>query len=217
MRRHPARIAVLLALCATLPLALSCTRVVPVRTLPGWVRGIYVPMVQNRTPEPGLEDLATQLIQQEFLADGRLGVVQKDRADLQLVATIEEFAIREDDFDNDAIASSREATMVVALRLLEPFDDPFEPREEIVADLGLVSTNYRFNSDPRSTFYEPEPDVKRDALTALARQVVFQTITGFPVELQGLPTGAEQPEFLRPREEFRGDLFRSQRLDDGNF
>src|SRR2546426_6873593 len=92
-------------LVVLLPLfgAIACQRIQPVRTLPDWVRGIYIPMVQNKSTEPGVEEVVTRLAQEEFLADGRVRIVPKEQADLQLVATIKEWRVLVDSYNNDRI------------------------------------------------------------------------------------------------------------------
>lgn len=202
--------ALLVALC----LSSGCERVQPVRTLPSWVRGVYIPMVQNRTVEPGLEETVTRLVQEEFLADGRLEVEAKDSADVQLRAVIETWRLEYDGFDDD-IATRRELTIVAGVQLLEPYDDPFDPKEPVIADLGRVATTYFYNHDQRSTYFQTEVDANEDALRQLARNIVFQTINGFPTQIEGAPAGSDPLRIFRPREDVQGDFFREQRFDDG--
>jgi hypothetical protein len=173
------------ALTAALLAAGACERVQPRRTLPGWVRGVYVPMFTNKTTEPGLEELATRLTQEEFLADGRVNVVRKRDADLQLVASIEEYRIRVEDTDNDNIPSIHEVTISASLQLFDPLA-PDRP----LADLGRIDLRTYHNADPRSIGYAIEPEVKRLVMEGLARRIVDRTIHGFPSALDALPTGA---------------------------
>lgn len=184
---------------------LSCTRVVPVRTLPNWVRAIYVPMIENKTTEPGLEEVATTLIQEEFLADGRLDIVKKRRADLKLVATIEEYISYVEEEDSDDIAETNELIILATVKLYDPFDD-----ENPLADLGLIKVPFRYNADPRSIGYVVKPDVKRLALRQLARMIVNRTINGFPADLGNLPDSVRMPKVTGPKEAPQGDIFRNK-------
>lgn len=171
----------------------SCERVYPVRTLPNWVQGVYIPMIQNQSTEPGLEETATRMIQEEFLADGRLRVVPKDHADVQIVAKIKDFRVRTENFDSDRIARTAEIMMTTELQLFDPFD-----AEKPFADLGTIVTNSLFADDARSVNYRIKPDATRDALNQLARQIVGRTISGFPADLKGLPEGVKVPEHRQP-------------------
>ncbi|MBI3735076.1 hypothetical protein HY256_00995, partial [Candidatus Sumerlaeota bacterium] len=140
----------LLALALALTAAGSCTRVYPVRTLPSWVRGIYIPMVMNKTTEPGIEEIATRQVQEEFMADGRVNVVPKSQADLQLVAVIKSFRTQVDSYDNDRIARRKEVLITSELKLYDPEVDPFKPDQEPIANLGTILTRYRYSGDLRS-------------------------------------------------------------------
>jgi hypothetical protein len=173
----------------------GCETIRPVRTLPHWVRGVYIPMVENLTTEPGLEEVATQLTQEEFLADGRVRVVQRRDADLIVKVRILEYRVTVDDFDTDEVAGRSLITMLSDVRLFDMVD-PDRP----LANLGLIETESTYNSDPRATRYVVKPDANREALERLARQVVDRTITGFPVGLRDTPEGIDlpaQPDFDR--------------------
>ncbi len=183
----------------------ACQRVLPVRTLPAWVRGVYIPMVGNETFEPGLEELATRLTQEEFLANGQLRIVRKAEADLQLVAIIKDYFIRIDRTDSDDIPEIEELTILTGLKLY----DPMNP-EVPLADLGQIETIMLYNSDPRSIGYTPEPDLKERALRLLARQIVNRTIYGFPTSLRNLPPGVEIPTVQEPPLSPRRGPFRTE-------
>jgi hypothetical protein len=198
-------------LSAALIPALSCQRVMPVRTLPSWVRGIYVPMFQNESFEPGLEELVTRLTQEEFLADGRVQVVRKSEADLQLIGVIKAYQIVITGTDSDDITEIEEIRVITELALHDPLDDPFDPGEP-VAELGQMITRMRYNSDPRSIGLVIEPDAKQAAMGQLARQVVFRTITGFPIKLRDAPSGLDLPQYggdAGPQ----GNVFRNKSTD----
>ena len=171
----------------------SCERVAPVRTLPSWVRNVYVPMVQNSSTEPGLSHLATTAVQEIILADGRLAVTQKHQADLQVWVFIDGFDTIVDETDSDGIHEREEFIIRAKLRLLDPMDDPFNPSLAI-ADMGAIETSYVFSSDPRSTRYQPKQDAKRVALQILGSQVLNELMVGFPEEWEdrGLLIGTSQ-------------------------
>jgi hypothetical protein len=188
---------------ASLALA-GCQTIRPVRTLPHWVRGVYIPMVENLTTEPGLEEIATQLTQEQFLGDGRVRVVQRRDADLIVKVRILEYRVIVDDFASDEIASTSAITMISDVRLFDMID-PDRP----LANLGVIETESSFRSDPRSTRYVVKPDANRNALRELARQVVNLTIYGFPVGLRDSPDGIDLPTRPQP-EATEEDRTRSQ-------
>lgn len=197
-------------LCAMLVTA-SCERIRPVRTLPSWVRGIYVPIAMNKTTQPGLEEVLTREIQHQFLADGRVDVVQKGQADLQLVTIIKEYNVMIDDVDSDDIARRHTVFILADVLLYDPAVDPYNTEEKPVAKLRSLETEFLMNADPRSTNYIIEPDAREGAMGMLARQVVFETITGFPTELTGQDPSTQLPELKLPDRGFQGDVFRNKR------
>ena len=183
----------------------GCERIYPVRTLPGWVRGIYIPMMKNETSEPGLIELATRSTQEEFMADGRLLIVPKRDADLKLVATILDYRILVDRRDSDYIPRVEEIIMLTKVELYDPFDD-----EKPIAHLGVIRTSTLVASDPRSTNYMIEPEAKRSAMNLLARQIVNRTINGFPETLRGLPKGVSVPRGPQPGSGSPSNVFRNR-------
>lgn len=166
----------------------ACETIRPVRTLPSWVRGIYVPMFENDTAEPGLEEVATQLTQEEFLADGRVKIVQKRDADLILKAIIKDYRVTVDSLSDEDIPDRSMVNVTADLKLYDPLDP-----EEPLASLGSVTATRNFRSDPRSARYVVKPDANREALALLARQIVAQTINGFPTRLRDVPDGVNLP------------------------
>lgn len=139
------------------------------------------------------------------MADGRLLIVSKRRADLKLVATILDYRILVDDEDSDDIPRLKEILMTTEVALYDPFDD-----ERPVANLGIIRTSTLVASDPRSTNYQVEPDAKRFAMNLLARQIVNRTINGFPETLRGLPKGVKPPRGSQPGSGAARNVFRNR-------
>lgn len=189
-----ARLIAGLTLAVALAVGTACERVRPVRTLPSWVRGIYVPMVVNKSYEPGLEEEATRLIQEAFLFDGRLDIVPKDQADLILVADIVDWREQASGSTGDKVTTDHEVEVKVNLSLFEPFnrDTPIAVLPQVAFSRDTKNA-IRFNTDVRSVDYEPEPDRKQEVLERLARTIVETTITGFPHEIGTTPINTALP------------------------
>ena len=153
----------------------SCGRLAPHRTLPSWVRGIYIPMIENQTHEPGIETLATRLTQEAFLLDGRVDVVGEDDADLVLKITIDRWESQTSGTSGDKIATSDRITVGAGARLYRHIKD-LEP----VADLGSITQSEPFMVDTRSSSFVPEPRRRELLLEKLAEEIVHQTVSGFP-------------------------------------
>lgn len=209
IQKHCAPTAGLLAVLMLAMLAATgCQRVPPVRTLPSWVRGIYIPMVKNSSFEPGMEETATKLIQEEFLADGRLNIVRRDTADLIVSAEITDWNVRVRGSSGDHVADQETITVRADLKLYEPNN-----MQEPLADLGRILLISGLDTDTRDTRYEPEPDSKRRILTALAQRIVQKTIEGFPAKLQGLPAGVSLPDMPDVEDISSRDIFQDSSSD----
>lgn len=178
MTRHAAT--GLAALCLALLWTAACERVAPIRTLPSWVQTVYVPMVLNRTYEPGLEEKATQFLQEAFLADGRLIVGPKRDADVIVRAKIISWTEEPVRFSADKVAENNRVTARAAVMLYEPYDPT-----RALADLGVVEVSIQVVPDPRSIELRPEPERIDYVLNRLAEQIVNRTLTGFPTDPPG--------------------------------
>lgn len=205
------RLFLFLTLACVMLAATSCERIRPVRTLPSWVRGIYVPIAMNKTTEPGLEEVLTREIQHQFLADGRVDIVKKGEADLQLVTVIKSYSVMIDDVDSDDIARRHKVFILADVLLFDPTVDPYNTDERPIAKLRELNTEFLMNADPRSTNYIIEPDAREGAMGMLARQVVFETINGFPTELTGQDPSNKLPQLKAPDRGLQGDVFRNKR------
>lgn len=181
----------LVLLCGALLAAAGvsgCQRVAPVRTLPSWVRGIYVPVMENKSFEPGLETIATKAVQQAFIEDGRVDIVPRENADLVLVGTILDWKTKSSHTTGDHVTTNEDATMTVNLKLFEPLN-----MDQPVADLGNVVVQNGFYIDVRSTDYVPEPDRMSAMMNQFGSMALDKVVTGFPTQLRNAPPDALLP------------------------
>lgn len=153
--------------------AAGCTPIVRVRTLPSSIRSVHVPMVVNRSAEPGLEERLTVALQEELLADGRLNVVQRNRADAIIEVTIRDFSRLSAGFDNDDFATDRTFAVDSELSIIENV-----PGQPLIGEKRRLITRVGYGADPRRTQYEPEDERKVNLYRELARQIVMEVLTG---------------------------------------
>jgi len=190
-----------------LALAAACTTVPPVRVLPKSIGAIYVPMFENQSYEPGLEEKLTRLTQEEFLADGRLDVVPRRNADAVLVGKIKKFDIRARNFGRDEFPRTSRLTIVADVSLYDPSD---RKRENPLMTWKDINIDYSFESDARfsgawatggaeGVGTSPQ-DAYKDALRQLAREIVFTVLTKKPDEnaMEEAAPGVRPPAPPRP-------------------
>lgn len=167
---RPVACAAALAIVATLPGCAS--HVTRERTLPKSIRTIHVPMILNRSEEIGLEEQATQFLQEQFLADGRLEAKGSKDADAIVQVTLKKFIFDVKGSDND-FAEFVEVTMRAGIRI-----ERNEPGRPLVGGERQVEAKSFANVDERSISFEPEPVWKERMLRELARATVQEVMSG---------------------------------------
>lgn len=177
---------VLLPLVAVM--AAGCSPLARVRTLPPSVRTVYMPMVVNRTGEPGIEERITVAIQEEFLADGRLDLVPERRADAIVQISLQKFERGQGFLDIDDFPTGGlyfiETHMEVRRNI---------PGRPLIGEPRKLETEFGFNADTRSTAFMPEDVRQNEFARALARQVVLEVLTGDYTD-KPLETLGKKPE-----------------------
>lgn len=86
-------------------------------SLPEDIRTIAIPVMQNRTNEPGLETVATRIFIEEFNRRTELKVVTEDRADVVLRGEIQDIYVSPLSYGADEHASERRVTLTMGFRL----------------------------------------------------------------------------------------------------
>lgn len=149
-RPNAALRAISLALLALAALPLAACHVTPYRrTLPEWIQRVYVPMAKNQTAEPGLEELVTKGFQSELIADGRLEVTSKARANAVLQVTLDEYAEITAKFESDNVERNRQMQMMVSLALFDPKDttNPIGKTDKFLVKLTYKSDSRAYDSE----------------------------------------------------------------------
>lgn len=167
--------------------AAGCETIPRARTLPPSVRNVYVPIALNRSSHPAIEEDLTTYLQEEILADGRLNLVERRRADAFVEVTIDRFLSDTYATDSQDVGVDRSWEMRTTMKVVRNIPG----RPSIGAD-RKVSVPYIYNADTRSIGYEPEPVIRERALRDLARALNRELMTGeyeTPAELQGTQTG----------------------------
>jgi len=161
------------ALAACTLLATACTPIPRARTLPPTIRSVYVPMFENDTPEPGLEERATRATQREFLADGRLQLEQPKRANAWVECSIKEFESRPASFEVDEFPSFTNLTILVEVKVRENF-----PTAPLLGGTRKVLAQYTYPSDLRRSIATLDVEAIDRLMEDMARQVVREVLTG---------------------------------------
>jgi hypothetical protein len=167
------QITLLAALAGMIFAASGCkTAVPPFRTLPANIQTVYIPMVENYTFEPAIEEIATKTIQKRFMTDGRLRVTDRRDADIVVLVKLMDFASISTIRGNDDISVGDEVSVRgEVLIFLKGAEEPFGQFED-------VQVSSLHGTDTRRSIYRPEPVWKDELFRLYADEVVSTVISG---------------------------------------
>lgn len=153
--------------------AAGCTPISRDRTLPPSIRAVHVPMIVNRTAEPGLEERLTVAVQQELLADGRLRLVSEKESDAIVRVTLTDFSTVTTSLDPDDFATGQLYELTANLIIVENI-----PGRPTIGGTRKVFVTHGLNNDPRSVSYDPEPRQMEVLARNFGRSVMLEVLTG---------------------------------------
>ena len=156
----------------------------PGRTLPTWIKNIYVPMFKNQSGNYGLQIKLTQAVNNEFLRDGRLRVVKNERADVRVEGTIVSFQAKPEASTTDNIPLTTSYTMKCLVKLF----DPVASDRSVPVSSYTVTASTLFISDTRRMISTLETDAYNELCDQMAYNIVQTIMSGQP----DAPTPAEQ-------------------------
>jgi hypothetical protein len=165
----------------------ACVRIPPTRVLPNSINTIYVPIFENLSFEPGVEEKLTRLTQEEFLVDGRLDVVARQNADVVLAGSLETFDVNVGRHSVDYFPLVSRITLVADVSLYDPSD---RQKKKPLMTWRDINSEYSFISDARRADVRDlgsrgviegvAENAYDDALRMLARDIVRTVLTRRP-------------------------------------
>jgi hypothetical protein len=162
-----------LAIIAVALFLTGCTPLVRQRTLPASVRSVHVPMIVNRTAQPGLEERMTVAVQRELLADGRLRVVRRQEADAIVQIELRDFDRVGFSFDADDFPTTQMLRVEATMEIRENI-----PGTPLIGGRRLIIVEQPYDADTRSIFYNALPDSLDFFYEGFGRQIVQELLTG---------------------------------------
>lgn len=177
-------------------LAAACGDIPVTNKLPTNETNVYIPVMENRTTEPGIDALLTQRVIQNFLIDGRLKVASKESADMVLQGTVERYDRLVMTYDQNQVPQQYKIQMVVDLTCTDQKTGHQLWTTHTIVSLtpGQSMTGEEFDSTNTTslreftTYYvlnvagvppEDEPTARDRLLDQMAGHVVRRTIDGF--------------------------------------
>lgn len=168
MRRRVAWLAVLGLLAAGCGYSLR-------PSFPGNIRTVHIPVLENRTQEPGIEDFITQALTQAVLTSGAARIAPNpEQADGVLEGSIVEYSLTSLAFDRAANVTQYRLQIGLALTLRD------RRRNEVVWKQDRIAERADFPvAGPVTTTLVLEQDAVRRAAVDISRAIVSLAFEGF--------------------------------------
>ena len=169
--RQAATIA-LFMLCCTVAMAI----IPPSRTLPEYIKRVYIREFKNNSSWFGAQADLTLYVNDEFMVDGRLDVVQNDRADVRLEGKITSYKETPRGFGGDEFPLISGISFTCVVELWDPYDsDRLVPIARYT-----VPTQIQYVSDPRRSISETQTEARDRLLRQAAKNIVWAILQGHP-------------------------------------
>lgn len=146
----------------------------PARTLPSSINRIYVREFKNNSRMFGAQADLTLYVNDEFMLDGRLDVVQSERSDVRLEGRIkfiheEPTGLASDEFP---------LISVVQMETVVELWDPYDPDRLVPLFRFNVPTTIQYLSDPRRSIAETTTEARDRLLRQAAKDIVNTVMAG---------------------------------------
>ena len=179
----------------------------PSRTLPSYIHRIYVREFKNNSRYFGAQADLTLYVNDEFMSDGRLDVVQSERSDVRLEGKIKSFRETPTGISSDYFPLISNMEMVCIVELWDPYD----PDRLVPLYRFQVPCEVQYISDPRRSISETQTEAHDRLLRQMAKNIVFAVMSGTPAPLKPIDqktieryqqrrgTGKFEPVISEPR------------------
>lgn len=152
----------------------------PARTLPTHINRIYVREFKNNSRWFGAQADLTLHVNDEFMLDGRLDVVQSERSDVRLEGRIkfvheEPTGLSSDEFP---------LISLVQMETVVELWDPYDPDRLVPLYRFNVPTVIQYLSDPRRSISETTTEARDRLLRQAAKDIVNAVMAGAPSPLK---------------------------------
>jgi len=148
----------------------------PGRILPEHIKRIYIREFKNQSRLFGAQADLTLYVNDEFMSDGRLDVVQNERADVRLEGTIRRFNEFTNATGGDRIPLFNQMTMECRVELWDPYDSD---RVAPIATYTVPAT-IQYVTDDRRSIAETDAEARDRLLRQMASNIVRAVLTGQP-------------------------------------
>jgi hypothetical protein len=148
----------------------------PARTLPNHIKRIYIREFKNNSRVFGAQADLTLHVNDEFMLDGRLDVVQSERSDVRLEGKIKFIHEEPTGFSSDEFP----LISIVHMETVVELWDPYDPDRLVPLYRFVVPTTIQYVSDPRRSIAETTTEARDRLYRQAARNIVHTVMAGIP-------------------------------------
>ena len=149
-------------------------------SLPEHIKNIAIPTFTNKTMKYGIETKLTDAVIRQFLVDGRLSVVDKDKADAVLEGVISRYLLEPMAYDANNVVIQYRLKMVIDIKLLDVKENKILWVQEQVGGItGGSTTFYVSGTTGFVETIETEYDAQSRVFDKVASDIVNRTIYGW--------------------------------------
>lgn len=144
-------------------------------SLPAGIKTLHIPVLENRTQEPGIEDFLTQALTQAAVTSGRIQIAANaEEADASLEGAIIEYALTSLAFDRAANVTQYRLQIALALRLRDLRKNEVIWKQDRIEERA----DFAVSGQVTQTLAREEQAVRRAAVE-VSRAIVSFAFEGF--------------------------------------
>lgn len=144
-------------------------------SLPGHIKTVHVPVLQNKTQEPGIEDFITQALTEAVVTSGRVKIAPNlAQADAVLEGSIVEYSLTSLAFDRNANVTQYRLRIALSLSFRDRVKNQVLWRQDRIEDRADFPV-----SGPVTLTLAREDQALRRAAVDISRAIVSLAFEGF--------------------------------------
>lgn len=142
--------------------------------LPEYMSKLSIPILQNRTAQPEIENEITQQLTQDFLVDGRMDLVDSDQANAILQGTITTYLLEPLLLDVHNTPQQYKMIMIISLALKDT-----QAGKDLWKEDAFTETTTYYVANNLGITPEDEQTARRRLVQQLSKRIVARVIEGF--------------------------------------
>ena len=190
MKHKKALMVVTACLLGAFYLITACAEMATKKAIPDNIRKLGIPVFENKTGQPNVENLLTKKVVQNFIVDGRLQVVPVEQADAILQGTVQRY---------DRIVLTRDSNQV-----------PQQYKLQVAVDIDFteVKTGIKLWSTRAQISLTPGVDTPSDAFDSTNLRSLREFTNYYVFNVAGVPPEDEATALDRVLEQMASRVTR---------